>query len=86
MNPEVPERFVDADEAARFLSLTRRRVLELTRAGRLPGHPIGNGPRRVWRFHLSELAVAVSAKQSSVFTSEVTHSIKLVKTVSGAIE
>jgi hypothetical protein len=33
MNPEVPERLVDADEAAKFLSLTRRRVLELERAG-----------------------------------------------------
>jgi excisionase family DNA binding protein len=62
MNPEAPERFVDADEAARFLSLTRRRVLELTRVGRLPGHSIGNGPRRVWRFRFSELAAAVIAK------------------------
>ena len=41
MNPETPERFVDADEAAKFLSLTRRRVLDLARAGKLPGHPIG---------------------------------------------
>jgi excisionase family DNA binding protein len=53
------ERFVDADEAAEFLSLTRRRVLDLTRKRRLPGHPIGNGTRRVWRFRLSELATAL---------------------------
>ena len=60
------ERFVDADVAAEFLSLTRRRVLELARAGKLPGHPIGAGVRRVWRFRLSELAAAVAR---NVFTS-----------------
>ena len=86
MNPETPERFVDADEASRFLSLTRRRVLELARAGKLPAHPLGDGTRRVWRFRLSALATAVTSKQSVVFTSEVTHSIKLVKTVPGATE
>ena len=60
MTPEALERFVDADEAAKFLSLNRRRILELARAGKLPGHPIGEGARRVWRFRLSELAAAVT--------------------------
>ena len=40
---EQYECFVDADEAARFLSITRRRVLDLVRAGHVPGHPIGTG-------------------------------------------
>ena len=66
MTSEPLESFVDADEAARFLSLTRRRILELARADRLPGHPIGDGARRVWRFRLSELAAAVTR---NVFTS-----------------
>jgi len=69
MTSETLERFVDADEAARFLSLTQRRILELARAGRLPGHPIGGGARRVWRFRLSELANALSAAGSSGFSS-----------------
>jgi hypothetical protein len=86
MNPEAPERFVDADEAARFLALPRRRVLELARARNLPGHPIGDGARRVWRFRLSELAAAVAAKQPVMFTSDVTCSIKIVKTVHDATE
>jgi hypothetical protein len=60
------EQFVDADEAGNFLCLTRRRVLELARAGKLPGHPIGDGARRVWRFRLSEIAAAVAR---NVFTS-----------------
>lgn len=53
------EHFVDADEAAAFLSITRRRILDLARAGLLPAHPIGLGARRVWRFRLSELAAAL---------------------------
>ena len=66
MNLVTPERFVDADEAGKFLSLNRRRILELARAGKLPGHPIGDGARRTWRFRLSELAAAVA---KNVFTS-----------------
>jgi hypothetical protein len=70
MNPETLEAFVDADEAAKFLSLNRRRILELARAGKLPGHPIGDGARRVWRFRLSELAATVAAPpKNSGFTS-----------------
>lgn len=69
MNPETLEGFVDADEAGKFLFLNRRRILELARAGKLPGHPIGDGTRRVWRFRLSELATAVSSKPKSGFAS-----------------
>jgi hypothetical protein len=39
------ENFVDADEAAKFLSITRRRILDLARTGKLPAHPIGDGVR-----------------------------------------
>jgi len=70
MNPEIPERFVDADEAGKFLSLPRRRVLDLARAGKLPGHPIGSGARCTWRFRLSELAAAIVSLQKCVFTSK----------------
>ena len=63
MNPEIPEHFVDADEAAKFLSLTRRRILDLARAKKLPGHPIGDGSRRLWRFRLSEIAAAIAGKK-----------------------
>ena len=67
MTSEALERFVDADEAAKFLSITRRRVLELARSGKLPAHPVGDGTRRVWRFRLSELANALI---KNVFTSQ----------------
>ncbi len=65
MTPEALEGFVDADVAGDFLSLNRRRILELARAGKLPGHPIGEGARRVWRFRLSEIADAVSSTEKS---------------------
>jgi len=70
MSPETPEHFVDADEAAKFLSLTRRRVLDLARAGQLPSHPIGHGTRRTRLFRLSEIASAITAPKKSGFMSE----------------
>jgi hypothetical protein len=69
MDPEALEGFVDADEAGKFLSLTRRRILELARAGKLPGHPIGHSSRHVWRFRLSELAAAISSTGKPWFSS-----------------
>jgi hypothetical protein len=63
------EPYVDADCAANFLSLTRRRVLELARARKLPGHPIGDRARHIWRFRLSEIAAAVSSTGKSCFAS-----------------
>lgn len=54
-----PEPFVDAEKAGRFLCLHPRRVLQLARQGKLPAYPIGDGIRRVWRFRLSELALAM---------------------------
>ena len=70
MAPETPEPFVDGDEAAKFLSLPRRRVLDLARAGKLPAHPIGDGSRRVWRFRLSEIAAAITSPQKFGLASQ----------------
>jgi hypothetical protein len=50
------EPFVDADVVASFLSLERRLVLDWARSGDIPGHPLGRGRRRTWRFRLSEVA------------------------------
>ncbi len=57
------EPFVDADAAANFLSVTRRRILEMARASEIPAYPIGHGERKMWRFRLSELAAAISRKR-----------------------
>jgi hypothetical protein len=42
-----PEPFVDAVEAAEFLRLRPRRVLELARQGAIPAYPLGEGKRKV---------------------------------------
>jgi hypothetical protein len=55
-----PESFVDAATVARFLAITRRQVLEMTRKGIIPAHPLGTGTnRRVWRYKLSEVNATV---------------------------
>ena len=56
------EAFVDAVEAAEFLHVRPRRVLELARQGVIPAYPLGQGKRRVWRFLLSEVAEAVRGR------------------------
>lgn len=43
---QQPERFVDANALAEHLSVTRRQVLEMTRRGIIPGHPLGIGTNR----------------------------------------
>jgi hypothetical protein len=68
LSPSVfirPEPFVDGDHAALFLSLPKRRLLELARAGTLPAHPVGDGSRKTWRFRLTELASALEARLNS---------------------
>ena len=63
-NPSGPEPFVSADEAARFLSVTRRYVLELARRGIHGAYPLGTGSvRKVWVFRLSELAASVAGRK-----------------------
>lgn len=58
------EPFVDPNKAAEFLSITRRRVLEMARAGEVPSHAIGRGNRRTWRFRLSGLAEPEDRRQN----------------------
>lgn len=67
LNGEI-EPFVNANRVAEFLVITRRRVLEMARAGEIPAHAIGEGKRKMWRFRLSELAEAVVAKKSTANT------------------
>jgi hypothetical protein len=57
-----PERFVDADAVAEHLSVARRQILEMTRRGIIPGHPLGVGnSRKVWRYKISEVESAIAS-------------------------
>lgn len=49
------EQYVSPEEAAKFLALSRQRIIRMARLGLLPAHPLGTGKRRQWRFRLSEL-------------------------------
>jgi hypothetical protein len=54
------EPFVDANTVAQFLSIKRRQVLEMTRKGIIPAHPLVTGrSRRIWRYKLSEVDATV---------------------------
>ena len=58
------EPFVSADEAARFLCVKRRYLLELARTGIVGAYPLGTGrKRKVWVFRLSELAASVARNE-----------------------
>jgi excisionase family DNA binding protein len=51
-----PEPFVDSKTAATFVGITRRTLLQMVRAGKIPGHPLDRGAKKKeWRFKLSEL-------------------------------
>ena len=53
----TPEPFVSADEAAQFLCVKRRYLLELARRGIAGAYALGTGgKRKIWVFRLSELA------------------------------
>jgi xylose isomerase len=57
-----PERFVDPNTLAEHLSVTRRQILEMTRRGLIPGHPLGIGTsRKVWRYKISEVETAIAS-------------------------
>ena len=56
------EPYVTADDLAAHLKITRRQVLEMTRRGLIPAHPLGVGKcRRVWRYKISEVESAIAS-------------------------
>ena len=65
--PVTPEPFVSSDEAAQFLCVKRRYVLELARRGITGAYPLGTGgKRKIWVFRLSELANSVVRNETSI--------------------
>jgi predicted site-specific integrase-resolvase len=59
------EHFIDADCAASFLSVDRETLIRWARRGVVPGHPLGAGKRRVWRFRVSELSTWAGSQVQS---------------------
>jgi hypothetical protein len=55
------EPYVGAQHVAEHLSLSRREVLKLTRAEKLPAHPIDpSAARKIYRYKLSEIDALLS--------------------------
>ena len=65
-----PERFVNADEVANFLGLSRRTVIKQAREGRIPAHPVSGSARRTWRFKLSEVEICFASQLLHPILSE----------------
>jgi len=65
--PVSPEPFVSSDDAAQFLCVKRRYLLELARRGIAGAYPLGTGgKRKIWVFRLSELAASVVRNKTSI--------------------
>jgi hypothetical protein len=63
----TPEPFVSADEAAQFLCVKRRYLLELARRGIAGAYALGTGgKRRIWVFRLTELAASIARNETSI--------------------
>ena len=65
MQTWTAEHFVDADSAAGFLAIDRETLIRWARRGIVPGHPLGAGKRRCWRFRVSELSTWAASKVQS---------------------
>jgi hypothetical protein len=63
----LPEPFVSAEVAAKFIGRSRRFMLALARQGIAGAYPLGTGSRRrnVWVFRLSELDAAIRSSASN---------------------
>ena len=61
-----PEGFITANEAAKFLSMNRLRVIRAARSGRLPAHPFPRGRGNDWFFLKSELAAHMRREVQSL--------------------
>jgi hypothetical protein len=63
----APEPFVSSQEAAKFVGISRRFLIELARRGISGAYPIGTGElRKTWVFRLSELAAAIGRNSDGV--------------------
>jgi hypothetical protein len=65
--PVTPEPFASADEAAQFLCVKRRYLLELARRGITGAYALGTGSKRkIWVFRLSELAASIVRSETPI--------------------
>jgi hypothetical protein len=72
------EYFVDATLAAKFLSISRKYLLKLSRVGHVPAHPVGIGSRKQWRYRISELE-KWALSQNTIMSDNANGSLRAAK-------
>ncbi len=60
--PLPVESWVTSRTAGDFLGFHAKTVERMARRGELPGHPVGKGNRKRWRFLLSELDASMRSR------------------------
>jgi hypothetical protein len=55
VSAETLEPYVSVDKAARYLDMKPKTLLQKARQGLVPAYPWGDGPRKIWRFKISQL-------------------------------
>ena len=54
--PNIPaDAYLNAQQAAEFLGISPKKLMQLARAHRVPAYGLGDGLRKMWRFRRSEL-------------------------------
>ena len=62
--------WMNAREAARYLRVAHRTVLEWAKTGRIPAHRLSGTDRITWRFRTDELDGAIMAAPSAAENGE----------------
>jgi len=88
MNPDsrlMVEPFVSAEEAVKFVPVTRRHLLALARKGIAGAYPLDvRARRKTWVFRLSELVASIAGIPSSEVIQSGTNRDKIGSAVSRA--
>jgi excisionase family DNA binding protein len=61
---------MNAREAAQYLRVAHRTILEWAKAGRIPAHRLSGSARITWRFRADELDGAIMAAPSAAGNGE----------------
>jgi excisionase family DNA binding protein len=70
MRPPTSTQWLTAREAAAYLKVAHRTVLEWAKTGRIPAHRLSGTVRVTWRFRAAELDDAMMAAPSAAENGE----------------
>jgi excisionase family DNA binding protein len=56
-------RLITPEEASNLTQINVRTLLKWARLGNFPGHPLGEGRRRIWRFFEEEILTWIAQRE-----------------------